>query len=214
MSQASKTIIGPDMVVTGDVRTSGEIEVRGYIEGTLATERLLVVEGGRVFGTIRAGSADVRGRMQGTVAVKTLMNIASTGSVRGDVRYGQLALASGGELEAEVRNVPPEIAGDLQVAVRRGRSVRITNADLTAIDPDDRPENLIFHVTSSSGGRLARASEPGLAVESFSAADIAAGAIDFEHDGSAGLKASFSVDVRDASGAMSGTPVTVNVAVY
>ena len=119
---AKPTIIGPDLIVKGDIRNGGVIEVRGYIEGSVAADHLVVHDGGRVFGTVRANAADVNGKVQGTVAVKNLVNIGATGTVAGDVRYGKLALATGGNLEASVRNVPPELAGDFEIAVRRGRT--------------------------------------------------------------------------------------------
>ncbi len=212
-TQRSKTIIGPDMVIKGDIRNGGDIEVRGYVEGTLAAERLTVLPGGRVFGTVKTDTADVQGKLQGTVAVKALIQIGATGSVSGDVRYGQLALATGGDLDASVRNVPPELAGDLNLVVRRGRSAPITSADLTAVDPDDKPDQLTIRISAVQGGRVARAGALTVAVDSFTAADLAAGAMVFVHDGSAGATASFAVEVTDRAGASSGAPSTVTVGV-
>ena len=57
-----------------------------------------------------------------------------------------------------MRNVPPAIAGDLNLTVKRGQSVRITLEDLTAIDPDSPAQSLAFAVSSATNGFVARAS--------------------------------------------------------
>lgn len=206
------SVIGPDLVIKGEIRNAGDIEVRGYVEGSIVADRVTVHQGGRVFGTIRSDAVEVNGQMQGIVQVKNLIAIGSTGSVSGDVRYGQLALAPGGDLNAEVRNVPPSLAGDFDVTVRRGGSVRITTADLTALDPDSRPEDLTYRVGSPSGGHVARTGTETVAIETFSQADLATGQIVFVHDGRTNA-ARFDVVVADASGADSGTPRTLNVSV-
>ncbi len=210
---AKPSIIGPDLVVKGDIRNGGSIEVRGYVEGSIATDHLVVHNGGRVFGTVRANAVDVNGTMQGTVAVKNLINIGPSGEVSGDVRYGRLALATGGSLEADVRNVPPELAGDFELTVRRGRSVRITPADLTAVDPDNTSAELTYAISNATSGAIVLGSAPSAAVTSFTDADIREGAVFFAHDGSSGANASFDVQVADKSGATSGAARTVTVRV-
>lgn len=206
------SVIGPDLIIKGDIRNGGDLEVRGYVEGSISARRVTVHPGGRVFGTVKSDAAEVNGQMQGTMRVKTLIAIGATGSVAGDVRYGQLTLAPGGDLNAEVRNVPPELAGDFDLSVRRGGSVRITTADLTAVDPDNRPEELTYRVSGASGGHVARARAEADAIETFSEAELAAGEIVFVHDGAA-ERATFEVSVRDAAGATSGDPQGVRVTV-
>ncbi|MBS0244951.1 MAG: polymer-forming cytoskeletal protein, partial [Proteobacteria bacterium] len=138
-SPGAKAVIGSDLAILGDVRNAGEIEVLGLIKGTLSADRVIVHPGGRIIGTLNAASAEVQGWVEGRVRVKNLISIGSSGAVHGDVQYGQLALAPGGDLAAEVRNVPPELGGDFELAVRRGRSVRVTTEDINAMDPDDTP---------------------------------------------------------------------------
>lgn len=210
----STTIIADDMVVRGDIRNGGLVEVRGYVEGSVAAERLLVHETGRVYGTVKADNADVNGRLQGTVLVKHLINIGTTGAVTGDIRYGQLALAPGGDLDANVRNVPPEISGDLNLTVRRGRSVRVTTLDLSAVDPDSSAQSLTFSVSNPQSGRIARTSALQSAVDSFTQAELEAGTIVFLHDGSAGSAAGFDIVVADGAGGASGAPKAVSVTVF
>lgn len=206
-------LIREDLIVKGEIQNCREIDVYGYVEGKITAQTLRVHPGGRVFGTIKAENAEIQGTVQGTVTVKQLISIASTGSVSGSVRYGRLALAQGGELSALLRNVPPEVGGDLEVAVRRGRAVEITTADLTAMDPDDTAQSLIYTVSNAMRGIVVHNSAPTMPVATFSQADLEAGTVFFVHDGSESPTASFDVVVADGQGATSGAARTVGIAV-
>lgn len=191
-------------MIHGDVRNGGEVEIRGLVVGSLAAERVTIHAGGRVSGTLTADYVDVHGHVDGRIRVKNLISIGPSGEVHGDVRYGQLALAPGGNLAAEVRNIPPQLTGDFEMVVRRGRSVRIATADLSAFDPDDAAGSLVYQVSNAEHGFVARGAAPGQAVASFTQADIVAGDMLFVHDGASEAQAGFDVVVADASGDTSG----------
>ncbi len=169
--------------------------------------------GGRCFGKVRVESADVRGQLQGDIHVRQRMNIRGGGEVVGNVKYNKLAMELGGVLSADVRNIPPSIAGDLDVSVDKGKAVRITLQDLSALDPDDSPEQLTFTVAQVTNGFVILASDPAQPVDTFTQADLEQGVVLFRHDGTNEPRASFAVVVADRAGATSGAAQTVNVAV-
>lgn len=210
MSEPGIMVIGPDMGVKGQVRNCRRLEVKGAFEGEVSTEMLVVHPGGRCLGSVRADNVEVLGNLEGQIRVRNLILIRSSGAVAGNVQYGSMSLEPGGELSAEVRNVPPTIAGDFQLEVRRGGSAPVTLADLTALDPDDAPEDLRFSVVRTDGGTIQIGSA---AASTFTQADLASGAVAFRHDGSSGSEASFAVVVTDAKGGTSGAPRAVKVAV-
>lgn len=204
-------LVAQDTQVTGKISDCKTLEVSGYIEGDLNVEKIVVYEGGRVYGDIKAAEAEIYGTLQGHIFVKNLIDIRSSGRVSGDVKYGQLALQVGAELEATMRNVPPELSGDFDLHVKRGKSVRVTTADLTAFDPDDDADSLTYTISDPVRGFLALAHEPKKAVQKFSQTDIEDGRVIFVHDGSSQPEASFNVVVSDDDGATSGKPQAVKV---
>ena len=214
MSAAKGTmVVGPDLAIIGTIRNCQRVEIFGYVEGEVAAQTLVIREGGKVFGRIKAESAEVHGIMQGHAFVKNLMTIGRVGSVSGNVQYGQLAMELGAELSADVRNVPPAIFGDLDLTVGRGKSVKITTADLTAVDPDDGAAALIYTVSSPLNGFVELTEAPNTPATTFTQADLEAGNVMFHHDASQTRVASFNVIVTDHAGATSGTPATVHVTV-
>lgn len=206
-------VIGEDTILRAKVRNCRHLEVFGYVDGEVDAEKVLVHRGGRVFGTVSAGSADISGTLQGRVGVRQLIAIRSTGEVSGTVRYGQMAMEAGGSLSAEVRNVPPALAGDFELAVARGDRVQIRQEDLQAVDPDDDSGSLVFSVTNVQGGHLARAEAIDTAVAHFTQADLDSGRIYFRHNGDPEPEAGFDIEVSDHTGQSSGAPQHVRVIV-
>jgi cytoskeletal protein CcmA (bactofilin family) len=206
-------IIGEDAVLKGEVKNARRVEILGHVEGGVTASEVIVLEGGKLFGEVKTDTAEIRGTLQGDVRVQQLIAIKSTGVASGNIKYGRMSMEEGGQLTAHVRNVPPSIAGDLDLTVSRGRSVRITLADLNAIDPDDKPEDLTFAIANAANGFVALKTAPKEPVLSFSQADLESGRVYFAHDGSDADRAQFDVTVTDLSGATSGPPKTVNVAV-
>ena len=206
-------IVREDAIFKGEIRNCRQIEIYGYVEGDVAAQSLLVHESGRCYGTVKTDQAEVHGTLQGDVVVKHLISIRSSGSVTGNVQYGQLAMEIGANLSAEVRNVPPSIAGDLDLTVAKGRSVKVNLEDLNAVDPDDAAKDLTFAVSRTTNGFVTLAGAPARPVSAFTQADLQGGRVLFTHDGTDTKVASFDVVVADHAGATSGAAQTVRVTV-
>lgn len=213
MAEQGNAVIGADTFIKGEIRRGRQVDVYGRIEGRIDTERLVVHEGGRIDGIVKAQSAEINGSLDGVATVKNLIRIGNSGRVSGNIRYGQLAVEPGGDLEADVRNVPPEIGGDLEIVVKRGHAAKVLTSDLTAYDPDDSADKLTFTVSNTTGGFIALSSAPSVAVQNFTQVDLESETVLFVHDGQSLDTAHFDVVVADAKGGTSGTAKTVSVAV-
>jgi cytoskeletal protein CcmA (bactofilin family) len=206
-------IIQEDTSLKGEIRNGGRIEIFGYVEGDVAGDLLIVQPGGRCFGRVKVQTADIRGTLQGDIMVRELISIRGGGEVSGSVKYGKLSMEMGGLLSAQLRNIPPSISGDLDLSVDKGKATRITLQDLSALDPDDSADHLIFSVSQVTNGFVTLATDPAQPVDNFTQADLERGAVLFHHDGTDNPRASFAVVVADRAGATSGAAQTVNVAV-
>lgn len=213
MSAGNVTIIDEETHIKGIIRDCHTIEIKGYIEGELNAEKVLIHKDGKFYGKLNTKTAEIHGIAQGNVTVKNLIDIRSSGTVNGNIRYGQIVVETGGNLSAELRNIPPELGGDLDLAVKRGSSARVTTMDLTALDPDDDAKDLKYTISNPKNGFVALTNAPGKPVQNFTQVDIEKGYVKFVHDGSKGDSASFDVVVADASGATSGKPQTVKIAI-
>ena len=111
MANNGVLIVREDTAIKGDIRNCRQIEIYGYVEGDLAAQMLLIHRGGKFRGRAKTENAEVHGTLEGDVVVKHLINIRTSGTVVGNVRYGQLEMELGASLSAEVKNVPPSSFG-------------------------------------------------------------------------------------------------------
>ena len=206
-------IIDSNTAFDGSIRNCRRLEIYGYVQGDVAAGELIVHHGGNFYGQAKTASAEISGTLQGDIIVDGLIRIHPSGVVAGNVHYGRLAMEHGADLSAHVRNVPPRLLGDFEITVVRGRSIRITTQDITAVDPDDAAVDLVFEVSSPIHGFVAIAGSPSATAAKFTQADLLGGRVVFKHDGSTATAASFDVAVTDKSGASSGPPQTVHVIV-
>ncbi len=214
MTDQKPTLISKDLVVEGEINAPASlVEVYGLVNGQMDVKQLVIHPGGKVIGTVHAAKISANGFMQGEINVEGLLDIGTTGSVNGKVVYGSMAMVEGGELSADVRNIPPTLAGDMKITVTKGKAVRLTTNDLTAVDPDDDAKDLKFAVSNMKNGYVVCTDKPKIAAQSFTQEQLEQGTIVFVHDGKTNVSASFNVSVTDASGASSGAPRTVDVEV-
>ncbi|GKQ59582.1 hypothetical protein QMTAC487_34430 [Sphaerotilus sp. FB-3] len=113
---------------------------------------------------------------------------------------------------ANVNDAPILQAGGPLTLEEGGHQV-LTLADLLPADVDDDERSLVFErVGGAPAGRLERVDAPGVAVDRFSAGDLADGLIRYVHDGSESVSDRLELRVRDASGALS-DPVRLEIVI-
>ena len=123
----SISLIGPGMVVVGDVTTEGEVRVEGRVHGTLQAGRSVFVgKEGEILGDVTAEAAVIGGRVRGTVTAQRL-TLQATCEIEGEIRTHphHLVLEEGAQFNGQVRMMdgalspapvalPPVSGGDHQ----------------------------------------------------------------------------------------------------
>ncbi|TLY21832.1 MAG: hypothetical protein E6K66_08630, partial [Nitrospirae bacterium] len=95
----------------------------------------------------------------------------------------------------------PSFATNAGSTVVQGLSDLITSGELQVTDADNTPAQLIYTVTTAPlNGRLELTTAPGVAITSFTQADINAGRLVFVHSGAVSTKDSFTFTVSDGAG--------------
>ena len=93
-------------------------------------------------------------------------------------------------------NDAPVLTGDLAAPINEGSTYQLTTTDLYFTDPDDTAANVTFTVTGLTNGAVY---VNGVAGNTFTGAQLSAGVVTFQHDGSETLTASFQVSVEDGN---------------
>ena len=103
-------------------------------------------------------------------------------------------------------NDPPTVSTNIGLTLSEGTTATISNAKLAASDPDNIPAQRVFTVTSSpTHGRLETSTTPGVAITSFTQAQINTGVIRYVHDGGETTTDSFNFSLSDATASVTGS---------
>ena len=99
-SHAVETLIGPRVVVRGDVAFSGGLYVEGRIVGKIVADEgvaavLTVAKQGCVEGEVRAPVVVIAGQMHGDVHASERVELAANARVQGNIYYKVVEMAAG-----------------------------------------------------------------------------------------------------------------------
>jgi cytoskeletal protein CcmA (bactofilin family) len=96
------SFIGPEVVVTGDIDTDGQIHVDGKVVGDVRCGSLSQGESGSIAGNITAGEAKLAGLIDGAVSAGTLL-LEPSARVTGDVLYETLTVSTGAQVDGRFK---------------------------------------------------------------------------------------------------------------
>ena len=101
-AKPAPSVLSSDLLVTGNLRTTGEIQIEGQVEGDIRAHLLTVSEGATVKGEVMADDIVVNGRVIGRVR-GLKVRLTSTARVEGDIIHKIIAIESGAHFEGSVQ---------------------------------------------------------------------------------------------------------------
>lgn len=115
-AKPAASVLSSDLVVTGNMKTTGDINIEGTVEGDIRAHLLTVGEGATVKGECIADDVVVNGRIVGKVR-GLKVRLTSTARVEGDIIHKTIAIESGAHFEGSVqRQEDPLNAGGKPIA--------------------------------------------------------------------------------------------------
>lgn len=94
----TRSTLAADLKITGDIRSTGSIELLGEVDGTLSAQNVLIGGDGRMTGDISAEQVEIKGRHEGRVASQTF-TLRASAQVKADIGYSTLIIESGAQIE-------------------------------------------------------------------------------------------------------------------
>ncbi len=96
------SILSTDLHVTGNLKSSGDIQVEGTVEGDIRAHLLTIGEGATIKGEVIADDVVINGRIVGRVR-GLKVRLTSTARVEGDIIHKTIAIESGAHFEGSVQ---------------------------------------------------------------------------------------------------------------
>ena len=101
-AKPSASILSSDLMVQGNLKTSGDIQVEGEVHGDIRAHLLTVGEGATIKGEVMADDVVVNGRVVGRVR-GLKVRLTATARVEGDIIHKTIAIESGAHFEGSVQ---------------------------------------------------------------------------------------------------------------
>src|SRR5579871_2415480 len=102
VSKSVPSIISVDLMIEGNLESTGEIQVDGNVHGDIRCKALIVGIKGQVIGEVNAQTVRMHGAIKGTVRAKSVF-LASTARMAGDVEHESLAIEPGAYMEGHCK---------------------------------------------------------------------------------------------------------------
>lgn len=100
---ARKLIVGPEISLSGEIKSCDHLVVEGRIEAVIKDCRTIeIAERGQFKGSAEIDEAVIGGQFDGDLTVNGRLTLLSQGLVAGTVRYGELAVEAGGRIVGKV----------------------------------------------------------------------------------------------------------------
>ncbi|MBN2905473.1 MAG: polymer-forming cytoskeletal protein [Rhodobacteraceae bacterium] len=96
------SMLSSDLLVTGNLKTTGDIQIEGTIDGDIQAHLLTVGENATVRGEVMADDVVINGRVIGRVR-GLKVRLTSTARVEGDIIHKTIAIESGAHFEGSVQ---------------------------------------------------------------------------------------------------------------
>ena len=100
--KAAPSVLSSDLTIKGNLKTTGDIQIEGILEGDIKAHLLTVGESATVKGEVIADDVVVNGRVVGCVR-GLKVRLTSTARVEGDVIHKTIAIESGAYFEGSVK---------------------------------------------------------------------------------------------------------------
>ena len=98
------SIIGPTLVIKGELSADEDLVIEGHIEGTIAHHKkhLTVGEQGRVKGDIHAHSVIILGQLLGDIHSEGMVSLAKGADVNGNITCARIAVEDGARWKGRI----------------------------------------------------------------------------------------------------------------
>lgn len=102
--RGSFSVLGTDVVITGNVAATADLHVDGRVDGDVACGNLIQGAESLINGSVVAESARLAGAIEGSVSIRQL-TIERSARISGDVEYEALSIENGASIDGRLKHL-------------------------------------------------------------------------------------------------------------
>lgn len=148
---SAPSIISADLVVTGTLKSTGDVQIDGRVEGDVISATLVIGEKAFIHGDVAAEEVTVRGRVEGAIRARKVL-LASTCRVQGNILHEAFAVETGAYFDGNCRHADNPLA---EVADKLAHEVPAAPAPSVHVEVPTPTSTLVSRPATNVGGAAA-----------------------------------------------------------
>jgi cytoskeletal protein CcmA (bactofilin family) len=104
-NHSGRSYVGETLQLEGDLRTSGNLDIAGLINGNVYVSEVTVTETGSVRGSVEATKIEINGHIQGKIIADAIV-IGRNAVIKGDVYFkNTLKTEEGADIDGYIKRI-------------------------------------------------------------------------------------------------------------
>ena len=105
LNHSGRSYVGETLQLEGDLRTSGNLDIAGLINGNVYVSEVTVTETGSVRGSIEASKIEINGHIQGKIIADAIV-IGRNAVIKGDIYFkNTLKTEEGADIDGYIKRI-------------------------------------------------------------------------------------------------------------
>ena len=105
LNHSGRSYVGETLQLEGDLRTSGNLDIAGLINGNIYVSEVTVTETGSVRGSVEADKIEINGHIQGKITADAIV-IGRNAVIKGDVYFkNTLKTEEGADIDGYIKRI-------------------------------------------------------------------------------------------------------------
>ena len=103
LNHSGRSLVGETLQLEGDLRSSGNLDVAGLINGNVFVTDIIITETGSVRGSVEASSIEINGHVEGKITADSII-VGKTAVIKGDVFFkNTLKTEEGADIDGYIK---------------------------------------------------------------------------------------------------------------
>ena len=105
LNHSGRSLVGESLHIEGDLRSSGNVDVAGLVNGNVFVSEIVIKETGSIRGTLEAQSVEINGHIEGKVTADSVI-VGSKAIIKGDIFFkNTLKTEEGADIDGYIKRV-------------------------------------------------------------------------------------------------------------
>ena len=105
LNHSGRSYVGETLQLEGDLRTSGNLDIAGLVNGNVYVSEVTVTETGSVRGSVEASKIEINGHIEGKITADAIV-IGRNAVIKGDVYFkNTLKTEEGADIDGYIKRI-------------------------------------------------------------------------------------------------------------